>query len=345
MAGRYRHRIVFVVPTCEMNGGIKQCLLGARVLAKHGFHVEVQCPALTDRQMMLGMYIDPVQPRNFDLAVATWYETVATAMQSAPRVVHFCQGYEGWFDHLAAELPAIERAYASVATKICISPHLANFVSTTFRSESMVVAPLVDPLFKPRWLRGAPRPPYRILLTGLFEAELKGIAFALEALRLAAERLPLKAVRISQLPLSAPESALGIPTEYHCNIPPDRVAALTRSCDLALFPSSPIDGFGLPALESIAAGVPVIARRVPGQSALEHLGGVTVPLVDTPGAMAREIEARLRDPDWSDLRRSGLRVARAWRRLADDQFVRAFRRLLDDRLPEHAPRPSTISPL
>ena len=79
----------------------------------------------------------------------------------------------------------------------------------------------------------------------------------------------------------------------------------------------------------VAAGVPVIARRVPGQSALEHLGGVTVPLVDDPGAMAREIEARLREPDWSGLRRSGLRIARAWRHLADDQFVRGFRRILE----------------
>lgn len=280
---------------------------------------------------MLGIYIDPVQPRNFDLAVATWYRTVAPAMQLAPRVVHFCQGYEGWFDHLAAELPAIQHAYASVPVKICISPHLASFVSTTFRCESVVVAPLVDPLFKPGWLRRAPRPPYRILLTGIFEAELKGLAFALEALRRAAERLPLTTVRISQLPLSAAEAALGLPTEFHCNIPPDQVAALTRSCDLALFPSTPVDGFGLPALESIAAGVPVIARRVPGQSALEHLGGVTVPLVDTPGAMAQEIEACLRDRDWSDLRRSGLRVARTWRRQADDQLVRAFRRLLEDR--------------
>jgi glycosyltransferase involved in cell wall biosynthesis len=313
-----------------MNGGIKQCVLGARVLARHGFHVEVQCPALTDRRAMLGMYIDPVQPRNFDLAVATWYQTVATAVQLAPRVVHFCQGYEGWFDHLAAELPAIQHAYESVPTKICISPHLANFVSTTFRSESVVVAPLVDPVFKPRLLRRTPHPPYRILLTGIFEAGLKGIAFALEALRLAKERLPIMTVRISQLPLSASEAAFGMPGEYHCDIPPGRVATLTRSCDLALFPSTPIDGFGLPALESIAAGVPVIARRVPGQSALEHLGGVTVPLLDTPSAMAREIEACLRGADWSELRRSGLRVARAWRRQADDRFVRVFRRLLDD---------------
>jgi glycosyltransferase involved in cell wall biosynthesis len=141
----------------------------------------------------------------------------------------------------------------------------------------------------------------------------------------------LQTVRISHLPLSPSEAASGVPSEYHCNISPHQVAALTRSCDLALFPSSPIDGFGLPALESIAAGVPVIARRVPGQSALEHLGGVTVPLADDPGAMAREIEARLHEPDWSELRRSGLRLARAWRRLADDQFVRVFRRLLEGR--------------
>ena len=331
MAGRYQPRVVFVIPTCEMNGGIKQCLLGARVLVNHGFRVEIQCTASAERQVMLGMYINPVQPDNFDLAVATWYETVAPALRLAPRVVHFCQGYEGWFSHLAAERPAIERAYASAPTKICISPHLASFVSATFGSECITVAPLVDPEFTPRRLRRAPCPPYRILLTGIFEAELKGIAFALEAVRLAAQRLPLQTVRISQLPLSASEAACGVPSEYHCNIPPRQVAALTRSCDLALFPSSPIDGFGLPALESIAAGVPVIARRVPGQSALEHLGGVTVPLVDDPGAMAWEIEARLREPDWSDLRRSGLRIARAWRRLADDQFVRVFRRLLEGR--------------
>ena len=249
-------------------------------------------------------------------------------MRLAPRVVHFCQGYEGWLIHLASEVPAIERAYRSVSTKLCISPYLANFVSATFGAETVTVAPLLDPRFRPRLLRRAPRAPYRILLAGVFEAEVKGIAFALEALRLASERLPLETVRISYLPLSAAEAAWGIPAEYHYDIPPRQVAAVMRSCDLALFPSMPFEGFGLYTLECMASGVPVIARRIPGQSALEHLGGVTVPLADTPPAMAQEISVCLPNPVWSDLRRSGLRIARAWRPLANDQFARAFHRLL-----------------
>jgi len=190
------------------------------------------------------------------------------------------------------------------------------------------VAPLLDPRFKPRLMRLAPRAPYRILLAGVFEAEVKGIAFALEALRVASERLPIETVRVSYLPLSAAEAGLRAPAEYHYDISPYKVAAVMRSCDLALFPSMPFEGFGLYTLESIATGVPVIARRIPGQSALEHLGGITVPVADTPHAMAQEIFRCLRNPAWSDLRRAGLRLSRAWRPLAIEQFVRAFRRLV-----------------
>ncbi len=326
-AGRSEQRIIFLIPACEFNGGTKQVLLAARTLRRHGFQVAVQCTALSAPQTLMGLRIEPMRG-SFDLAVATWYETVAPAMNLAPRVVHFCQGYEAALSHFASRRAAIEEAYAAATLKLCISPHLAAFVAEKFASPVMTVAPLLDPLFKPRWRWRAPRPPGRVLLIGTFEAEVKGIAFGLEALARAAARFPLRVVRVSHLPATAAEAAFGLPADYHVNIPPEQVAALTRDCDLTLFTSLPTEGFGLPALESIAAGVPAIARRVPGQAALEHLGAVTVPAEDTPAAMANEIQRCLEPSRWRSARRSGLRVARSWRRFATDQLVRVFDRII-----------------
>ena len=82
------------------------------------------------------------------------------------------------------------------------------------------------------------------------------------------------------------------------------------------------EGFGLPVLEAMAAGVPVLASDTP---ALREVGGdaaaAYLPAAD-PGAWAREISAPGRALD----RRSGRRLAESGRAAGGGVLVGARRR-------------------
>jgi len=88
-------------------------------------------------------------------------------------------------------------------------------------------------------------------------------------------------------------------------LPRSDVRALMAASSVLVLPSLE-EGFGLPVVEAMAAGLPVICTR---GSALEEVAGDAAVLVD-PGdasALARAIERLLDDPDAADgLRRRGL---------------------------------------
>jgi len=248
-----------------------------------------------------------------DLVIATWWETipVAEAMGAGP-VIHFCQGFEGDLIHLAPVWPRIEEVYRRPLPAFVVSAHLGELLRTRFGRESFEVRPPLDPLFKPAWRFGPGRRPF-VMVPGIFEAEVKGIRNALAAIRILREQgLPCRVHRLSILPLSEEERVLLPPDIYRCGIAPTQVAREMRHCDLLMFPSLSMEGFGLPVIEAMASGVPVVASDIPALRSLAEHAITKVPVAD-PRALADAAGRLLRERSvWRAARRSGLDAARAF---------------------------------
>jgi glycosyltransferase involved in cell wall biosynthesis len=106
--------------------------------------------------------------------------------------------------------------------------------------------------------------PFRILVVGPFEADFKNITVALRGIVLAKKRLkvPVKLIRASQFPFSDKEQAIIKPDAYHFRVPYYEMGEIYRGADLFISMSKEEEGFGLPALEAMACGVPTILSSI-----------------------------------------------------------------------------------
>lgn len=312
-------RIVYLLEDTALYGGVKVALEQANLLAGRGWDVTVVSPGEEPRWMRLvarfvrthGLEAQEIPPA--DLYVATFWTTILKARaaqeRSGGRVLHFCQGFEGSNTHNVADHPAIEAAYNVKVPAIAVAPHLAKLLEERFHRQARVVPQPLDPMFRPR-LRFWPAKKPRVMVVAPYEFYLKGVPTALDAISLLRRRgVPAQVIRLSQWPLSVAEQEKLPPDEFHLLLPPAEVPALLRSCDLLLAPSWPQEGFGLPALEAMACGVPVVASDIPAYREFAWPAAVLVPY-DQPQAFAEAAENLLRHPPtWREHRKLGLEVA------------------------------------
>ena len=143
------------------------------------------------------------------------------------------------------------------------------------------------------------------------EMELKGTAVALGAVRhLHGKGLDCRLVRVTQWPVSETERSQSDLRDLHVGVAPAEVARVTRRCDLLLAPSWAVEGFGLPVLEAIASGLPVVASDIPAFRDLLGDWPALVPCDDAQ-AFADAAHHLLTDrARWRQLRARGLEIAR-----------------------------------
>ncbi len=202
------------------------------------------------------------------------------------RTVHFCQGYEAPHPHLFAELSRIDEAYRLDIPKVVISAHLVDVLSPLYPGEYHVIPQAIDAAsFAPAEPGpGSPRTPPTIGVVGPFEAEMKGIRFALEAVvELRREGRTVRLHRASQMPLTEAERAQCPPDAYDLRRPAADMPAWYAGLDLLIHPSFHAEGFPLPPLESMASGVPVVLTDIPSFRPIPADAVARVPAGRRPG--------------------------------------------------------------
>ncbi len=314
-----RVKVAYVVETLGLSGGIKVVVEQAEGLAARGHDVVLVTKDARHDWIPIGVPILEV-PRfdastlpEADVHVATWFPTVVPTVRAgrAKKVFHFSQGYEVLYPNVAHRREEIEQAYREPVPKLLISQHLKGLLQGRFPGDLFVVPQTVRmETYRPERLRPAPRVPAVLGVVGPFELSIKGIPAALRAverLRAAGRRIVLH--RASQLPRSEEEAAIGACDLYGHLLSVQEMACWYRGLDVLLFPSTDAEGFGLPPLEAMAAGVPVVASDIPSLAVLGRDAVGRFPAGDEE-AMAREAGRLLDDADlWRARRDRGLAVA------------------------------------
>lgn len=261
-------KIAYLLAGTDIAGGTRVAVAHADALTDRGHEVTLITtagPLTWRRSHARWLHVESfeeVDASPYDFIVGTFWTTLADAHRlGGRRGVHFCQGYEGSFTGYRHLKPQIDAAYALPLPKITVSPHLVP-ICRAFYDDAAYVGQIVDDEFYQPHRGGAgPRP--RVLLVGPAQADFKGIDVGYAAVQRARELgAELDLVRVSQWLPDENEPAT-LAGEFHVALPTPDMVALFAGCDVFLGPSRSEEGFGLPAAEAMASGVPCVLSSIP----------------------------------------------------------------------------------
>lgn len=295
-------RITFVVATIDLGGGIRVIAQYAEALRQRGHEVLVVSPApypygriekfrnkffpretgiTTSHFDATGVPVKfleryrPVRASDVppaDFIIATWWETaewIASFPDKCGVKVHFVQGYEIW----NGQKDRVDASLRLPTKKITISSWLKDVLVDRLGSDQpKVIFNGVDNATFSLPRRQMPdTPTIGFVYSPLF---IKGTDIAIAAITRAKERVPnLRGIAFGH---KSPESSLALPdfVEYFQAPSQEEIRRIYGKCSAWLFCSRE-EGFGLPILEALACGTPVLA--MPAGAApdiLIHGGGV-----------------------------------------------------------------------
>jgi len=210
------------------------------------------------------------------------------------RVVHLCQGYEpidylsrikgetlterylrrGTFSPIRKYIDAlkfkrkvkeIEAVYALPTVKAAVSRHLVELIEKKYRQKCSLIQNGIDPnIFYPdkekAWGENGK---IRILSVGSMHVGSKSISDTLNSIKLLKDKgIHIEFMRVSPHPPSEREEVGKVVDQYSMNLKEQEMAELYRNTDIFISSSLEAEGFGLPAMEALACGVPSILTEI-----------------------------------------------------------------------------------
>jgi glycosyltransferase involved in cell wall biosynthesis len=230
-----------------------------------------------------------------DLFVGTAFNDVAMLFsRGRGRVVHLCQGYEpidytsrikgevikerylrkGIFSiflkyadilKFKKRIRKIESIYALPTIKAAVSRHLAELIERRFHQKCFLIQNGIDSnIFYPHERKDwGENGKIKILSVGPMQVGFKGIPDTLQAIKILREKgIPLEFTRVSPYPPSENEEVGRVVNQYYMNLREKEMVELYRNTDIFISSSLEGEGFGLPAMEALACGVPSILTEI-----------------------------------------------------------------------------------
>jgi glycosyltransferase involved in cell wall biosynthesis len=230
-----------------------------------------------------------------DLFVGTAFNDVAMLFsRGRGRVVHLCQGYEpidytsrikgevikerylrkGIFSiflkyadilKFKKRIRKIESIYALPTIKAAVSKHLVELIERRFHQKCFLIQNGIDSnIFYPHERKDwGENGRIKILSVGPMQVGFKGIPDTLQAIKILREKgIPLEFTRVSPYPPSENEEVGRVVNQYYMNLREKEMVELYRNTDIFISSSLEGEGFGLPAMEALACGVPSILTEI-----------------------------------------------------------------------------------
>ncbi len=229
-----------------------------------------------------------------DIYVGTMYNDLKWLFNMGKKkIAHLCQGYEV-IDYLSRikkevltekysrkgfvsiwryidglkfrrRVKQIESIYALPTIKAAVSRHLVELIQRQYHQDCFLIQNGIDPkIFYPDEKRiWGERGKIRILSVGPIHVGSKGIPDTLQSVKILKDRgIGIEFIRVSPHPPSEKEEVGKVVDQYYINLREKERAELYRSTDIFISSSLEGEGFGLPAMEALACGVPSILTEI-----------------------------------------------------------------------------------
>ena len=230
-----------------------------------------------------------------DVYVGTYYNDVEYLVRLMKgKVVHLCQGYEPikymgrvrkeflpekyskrdafsvirqFLDIMKSKrkIRRVEFIYSLPTIKAAVSSHLVELIEKKYRQKCHLIQNGIDhrkfyPDEKRVWGENGV---IKIFSVGSAHVGFKGTQDTLNAIELLKDKgIPVELIRVSPASPSRKELEGKIVDKYYKGLSEKEMANLYRNIDIFISSSLELEGFGLPAMEALASGVPSILTEI-----------------------------------------------------------------------------------